>query len=99
MGKTRFVKFHLDLLSELDNYHPAVVLYGYLELCQANRYIPKDRDGYFERSSAQLLNEVHLKRTTQDNARRVLRKYGHIRCKLGDGRSPTTKYRIVERRK
>jgi hypothetical protein len=98
MGKERFVKFRLDLLSVLDDYHPAVVIYGYLVLCNSNRYVPKDEEGYFELSSAKLFDELRYRRATQDRARRLLRECGLIVCRIGDGRSPTTKYKVLEKR-
>lgn len=94
----RFIKLDIKELDELDNYHPAGTYYQYLVLCSSNRFIPKDKDGYFERSVAQIEQTIKYKRSVQEKARRMLLQRGWISCRVQmQRRSPVMGFRLEKR--
>lgn len=70
--------------------------YFYTQLLYYDRYNNKDTDGYFDKNSREIENDIGLNRRQQEHSRKLLIELGWIKTRsIRGGLKPTILYRVL----
>lgn len=70
--------------------------YYYTQLLYYDRYDRKDAEGWFDKNSSEIDNDIRLNRRQQEHSRKILEGKGWIETRsIRGGRKPTIMFRVL----